>query len=496
MKMIKSLLIILPIFLYSDPNILWFQDHGGTGEESHGHYIHSCDDGGFIQVGETYDYSNNSSKVFIVKTNENGLLDWSREIGIGDHNLGNSVLELEDGFLIAGGLNQNSSLIKLDKESGSTIFIKTNDNGGVDAYEQAAKIPGGFVAVGYVHSEDPWNTFFTWGEGNLVFFDDNGNVQSSQSLNDYMAQGYRVQYLHNSVLISGLSEDASDFILVKMDLEGNVIWEQAYGGNSDDHCFGMDVNDNGEIFLAGHTLSGTANWDTYTIKIDFDGEILWEQIIGNPRGFDPEYIHDEAWGIRATDDGGCVTIAGTGDEYEAYSECYGEECSDIWRAYLIKFDEGGQVEWERTFSPLEISEDNYDWAGEDIDLTDDGGAIVAVDNGQFGFLRIENVQNALNIDNEKLVTEDFRLFSNFPNPFNSSTKINYQLLKKNYVRLNIFDTNGNTLIELVNEFQRAGVYSMLWRGSNKQGLTLPSGIYYYQIQVGDHLKSNKMVLIK
>ena len=496
MKMIKSFLISLPIFLYSDPNILWFQDHGGTGEESHGHYIHSCDDGGFIQVGETYDYSNNSSKVFIVKTNENGALDWSREIGAGDHNLGNSVLELEDGFLIAGGLNQNSSLIKLDKESGSTIFIKTNDNGGVDAYEQAAKIPGGIVAVGYVHSEDPWNTFFTWGEGNLVFFDDNGNVQSSQSLNEYMAQGYRVQYIHNSILISGLSEDASDFILVKMDLEGNVIWEQAYGGNSDDHCFGMDVNDNGEIFLAGHTLSGTANWDTYTIKIDFDGEILWERIIGNPRGFDPEYIHDEAWGIRATDDGGCVTIAGTGDEYEEYSECYGEECSDIWRAYLIKFDEGGQVEWERTFSPLEISEDNYDWAGEDIDLTDDGGAIVAVDNGQFGFLRIENVQNALDIDNEKLVTEDFKLFSNFPNPFNSSTKINYQLLEKNYVRLNIFDTNGNALIELVNEFQRAGVYSMLWRGTNNQGLALPSGIYYYQIQVGDRLKSNKMVLIK
>ena len=106
------------------------------------------------------------------------------------------------------------------------------------------------------------------------------------------------------------------------------------------------------------------------------------------------------------------------------------------------------------------------------------------------------MQNALDIDNEKLGTEDFKLFSNFPNPFNSSTKINYQLLEKDYVRLNIFDTNGNALIELVNKFQRAGVYSMLWRGTNKQGLTLPSGIYYYQIQVGDHLKSNKMVLIK
>ena len=51
-------------------------------------------------MGETYDYSNSSSKILIVKTNENGVLDWNREIGIGDHNLGNSVLELADGFLV------------------------------------------------------------------------------------------------------------------------------------------------------------------------------------------------------------------------------------------------------------------------------------------------------------------------------------------------------------------------------------------------------------
>ena len=39
----------------------------------------------------------------------------------------------------------------------------------------------------------------------------------------------------------------------------------------------MDINSNGEIFLAGHTLSGTQNWDTYTMKLNNDGELLWEQ---------------------------------------------------------------------------------------------------------------------------------------------------------------------------------------------------------------------------
>ena len=43
------------------------------------------------------------------------------------------------------------------------------------------------------------------------------------------------------------------------------------------------------------------------------------------------------------------------------------------------------MDWQTTFSSLDVSNQNYDWAGEDIDLTDDGGAIIAVDNGRFGF---------------------------------------------------------------------------------------------------------------
>ena len=157
------------------------------------------------------------------------------------------------------------------------------------------------------------------------------------------------------------------------------------------------VKGSGSIFLAGHTLSGTENWDTYTMKLDFDGNLIWDRKVGNPRGFNPQYIHDEAWGIKATNDGGCVTIAGTGDEY-AYSECNGNDCSDVWNAYLIKFDGQGNMDWQTTFSSLDVSNQNYDWAGEDIDLTDDGGAIIAVDNGRFGFLKISNVQNLLNGD--------------------------------------------------------------------------------------------------
>ena len=494
--MSKLLLIIFPIVILGQPNIVWFESYGGSGEESMGHYILSCEDGGILQVGETYDYSNNSSKIFVVKTNAFGQLHWSREINIEEHNLGNSVIELADGYLICGSLDQNSSLIKLDKDTGSTLFIQTNDNGGVDAYEHATKIPDGIVAVGYVHSEDPWNTFFTEGEGYIYFFDDSGNMQHSQSINEFMDQGYRVQYVNDELFISGLSEDASDYALMKMDLERNVIWDQTYGGTSEDHCFGMDVNGEGEIFLAGHTLSGTSNWDTYTIKIDSDGYVLWEKIVGNPRGFDPDYIHDEAWGVRATDDGGCVTIAGTGDEYGEYSECDGEQCSDVWNAYLIKFDDLGEIEWEETFSSLDVTEENYDWAGEDIDLTEDGGAIIAIDNGQLGFLRIDNVQSILENNSDIIGPHHFRLISNYPNPFNPKTQIRYELLEEGFIRLKVYDISGKPVRTLVNEYRQKGDHSIVWNGDDDNGLALPSGIYFSMINNESLSSTSKMLLLK
>jgi hypothetical protein len=51
----------------------------------------------------------------------------------------------------------------------------------------------------------------------------------------------------------------------------------------------------------------------------------------------------------------------------------------------LKYGASGLLEWQKTYS----GGSEIDWAGEDIDLTSDGGAIVAVDDGQMGFLKIE-----------------------------------------------------------------------------------------------------------
>ena len=371
------------------PEKAWYSEVNGSEEESHGHFIMSCSDGGYLQIGETGSIPN-SAKILVIKTNSSGNLIWKKEFGDAGNNLGNSAIETSDGYIISGALNENSTLIKLEKNTGFEIFSESVDNGGSDAFEHLTITSNGIVAVGYINADDNSNTFYTEGEGFMTFLDPNGIKQMGFNINSHLSHAYRIQLHNGDLFISGLTEGANDYGLIKADSSGNVLWSKYFGGSKADHCFGMDMSDNGSIFLTGHTLSGTENWDTYTMKIDLNGNQIWEAKIGNPRGFKPKFIHDEVWGIKSTADGGCIIVAGTGDEYGRYKRRCGNngDNSNTWHVYLVKFDLNGNVDWEKTYG----GKKSEDWAGEDIDLTADGGAIVAVDNGKFGFLKIEPFQ--------------------------------------------------------------------------------------------------------
>ncbi len=365
----------------------WFKSVNGSKEEAHGHFILTLSDGNFIQVGETGFLPD--TKILVVKLAQNGSVIWKRELSSGRYNLGNSVIETKDGYLVCSSISENSSLFLLDKSTGVTLQQKSFDLGGTDAFENIAKTALGYAAIGYTRANDNQNTFFTEGKGHLTLLNDSYEILKQVSLEKHLAHAYRVIYFEKSLFIAGLTEDAQDYCLLKLDRDGNVIWQKTLGGNNSDHCFGMDINDKGDIFLTGHTLSGTENWDTYTIKVNQDGNVLWQKTTGNPRGFNPKYIHDEAWDLKATKDGGCVVVAGTGDEYKRYRRRCGSngDNSNTWHAYVIKYNDNGIVEWEQTYG----DPNGGDWAGEAIDLTLDGGLIIAVDNGQFGFLKLSNI---------------------------------------------------------------------------------------------------------
>lgn len=80
---------------------------------------------------------------------------------------------------------------------------------------------------------------------------------------------------------------------------------------------------------------------------------------------------------------------------------------------------------------------------------------------------------------------------NFPNPFNPTTKIYYNLPISGNVRIEIYNSTGQMIKELVNEFKYEGNYVVEFDGSN-----LSSGIYFYKIQMNNFTQTKRMILLK
>ncbi len=95
-------------------------------------------------------------------------------------------------------------------------------------------------------------------------------------------------------------------------------------------------------------------------------------------------------------------------------------------------------------------------------------------------------------ENKKLaIIESYHIDQNYPNPFNASTSIRYTLAKAGLVNLELYNTLGQRMKILVNEFQQAGDYAVKFNADE-----LTSGIYFYQIKAGDFTSTKKAILMK
>ncbi|HEX9253539.1 MAG TPA: T9SS type A sorting domain-containing protein [Ignavibacteriaceae bacterium] len=105
-----------------------------------------------------------------------------------------------------------------------------------------------------------------------------------------------------------------------------------------------------------------------------------------------------------------------------------------------------------------------------------------------------------NLGSEINAINNFELYQNYPNPFNPSTIIQYALGSREFVQLKVFDVLGNELATLVDEEKPAGNYEVEFTVSKfADGRSRPaiaSGVYYYQLKVGNLTQSKKMILIK
>lgn len=139
-----------------------------------------------------------------------------------------------------------------------------------------------------------------------------------------------------------------------------VYWEKTAGTQNDDSGRSIyPTSDGGYIFTGGESFSGEGKWYAYIGKTDSDGKLQWEHILD---GYDSEGII-----VRPTPDGGYI-IGGrdfTGDNW-------------LGNLLLIKMDSTGNILWNRSFGG-----NGYEDMGS-LDLTSDGGYIIAGSTGSYG----------------------------------------------------------------------------------------------------------------
>ncbi len=309
----------------------WHNSFGGVNAES-AKSVQQTTDGGYILTGSTQSYGAGSHDIRLIRTDAFGDSIWTKTFGGTGYDVVSTVLQTTDGGFILSG--QTSSF-----GAGSTDFwlIKTDENGILEwdetfgggqadeAYSVQQTTDDGFIITGLTESfgagdRDVW----------LVKTDENGTEEWNQTYGGTESDiAFSVQQTADGgYIIGGETQSYSvgeyDVWLIKTDETGNEQWNNTFGGTSEDKAFDVKQTNDGGYILAAWTWSfGAGIGDAWLIKTDAGGTQEWEQLYGGSN-------NDVARTVEQTSDGGYV-IGGT-------TVSYGAGEGDFW---LIKTNSTG-----------------------------------------------------------------------------------------------------------------------------------------------------------
>ena len=302
---------------------LWQRNYGGYADD-YAFSIQCTSDGGYIVAGSNYslDSLNNVGNHWILKLSENGDSLWQKNYGT-FQGVANSIIQTNDGGYITAGYGGGDFLIlKLD-EVGDSVWVKfygTNLND--VAYSVQQTVDGEYVVAGTI-----------WGAG--------GDVE-------------------------GNSYGIFDYWVIKLDEEGNLVWEKNYGGSEHDWAYSIQHTNEGGYVVAGKSSSNDSivggNYgsdDFWIVKLDDEGSLVWEENYGGSSSDVPTSVHQ-------TTDGGYIIAGFSYSSDFQVGENNGNK--DYW---VVKVNSTGHLLWEENLGGSNAEEANA------IQETSDGGYIVA-----------------------------------------------------------------------------------------------------------------------
>ena len=131
----------------------------------------------------------------------------------------------------------------------------------------------------------------------------------------------------------------------------------------------------------------------------------------------------------------------------------------------------------------------------------EGKINIYCDHGAKTVVLIGTGTSTVNVNSPYVLNKHYNLSHNYPNPFNPTTKLKYQIPILNFVTIKVYDVLGNEIATLVNEEKSEGEYEVEFSAiggsaSGGDAWNLTSGIYFYQLRAGNFAETKKMIILK
>jgi len=307
--------------------------------------------------------------------------------------------------------------------------------------------------------------------------DQNGFFRSS----DYGVTWERTAFDSNLSVNSLILQQDGSLILASRDVyitdDNGSTFHNLTNGKYGSFFGSIEVNSRGDMFISNSTgVYKRSNGSTEFAKI-FSGGISGIEVNDE----DSIFISQRNGGIfRSGNNGASWQRVYQGDARAVFITKNQELLTSIFNEGLIQSNDDG-ASWNNISSDLKGSQYVSAFA------EDKNGIIYA--GTYYGLFRtkvpITDIKEVIDLP------ADFGLYQNYPNPFNPRTVIEYSLPEAGSVSLRVYDLLGKAAAILVDEEQPTGRHSVEFDGAE-----LSSGIYFYQLRVGEFIQSKKMVLMK
>ena len=287
------------------PEILWNRTCGGSKNDLGWSIIPSLD--GFLVVGRTVSYGSGKEDLYLIKLDAEGRMVWNRSYGGAEMDVGHGIAARDGGFILVGysysygtGGAPTAYVVRTDPE-GRMLWNRTC--GGPHAVAHAVEgDEGGCVVAGVTYS-------FGAGSADAYVFriDDQGTLVWNRT---FGGRGSDVTYdivacsgggfaLTGSTLSFGAGN--GDMYLVRIDAEGRLMWNKSYGGSLADEAWKLAEAVDGGYLLVGRRQVNSDRWNLYAVKVDKDGTMAWDFAYG---------AQSDSYGTDclALDDGGFLVV--------------------------------------------------------------------------------------------------------------------------------------------------------------------------------------------